>query len=89
MDIQQINSAIIQGKFTMDELTSIQDAVKYNRSLIARDNMRSIRAGAVVRFTGRHGQVLQGSVTKVAIKYISVHVDGVTWRVPASMLTAV
>jgi hypothetical protein len=87
MDISAINTAIITGTFTNDELTSIQDAVKYNRSLIARKNLRTIRAGALVKFTGRQGRVFTGTVTQVAIKNINVSVGTTIYRVPANMIS--
>jgi hypothetical protein len=88
MNIQEINTAIITGTFTNDQLTSITDAVKYNRSLIARKNLFSIRAGALVKFTdARNGRIFTGTVTKVAVKNISVDVGTMTYRVPANMIS--
>ena len=87
MDISAINTAIITGTFTNEQLTSITDAVKYNRSLIARRNIFSIRSGARVKFTdSRNGRVFTGTVTKVAVKNIHVDVGNMVYRVPANMI---
>jgi len=90
MDIKQVNSAIMFGSFTNAELNSIMDAVKFARVGLAQQAKRSFRVGSAVKFhSTRLGTTVQGTVTKVAIKYITVKdpVRGL-WRVPANMLEA-
>ena len=89
-DIQQVNSAIMFGNFTDTELTSILSAVQFARAQLRKEKIRSFRVGDNVKFTStKRGVVINGTVTKVAIKYVTVK-DGYTlWRVPANMLEAV
>jgi len=90
MNISQINTAIIQGKWTNDELTSMIDAVKFVRARLADASKRSLAIGDSVNFTSsKSGQNMTGFVTKIAIKYITVKTLGGLWRVPANMLTKV
>ena len=90
MNIKQINTAIISGNLTNDELMSIIDAVKYARSQLGQQIKYSLRVGDNVNFTSsRTGRNVTGVVVKVAIKYITVRtVDGL-WKVPANMLSKV
>ena len=91
MNITQINTAILQSGFTNDELTSIIDAVKFARARLTEINKRNLRYGDEVSFTSsKTGRTMQGSVTKIAIKYVTVKVPLLgLWRVPANMLTVV
>lgn len=90
MDIKAINSAIVNGNFTNDQLSSIGEAVKFARGQLGRAIKRSLRVGDNVNFTStRNGRNYTGTVTKVAVKYVTVRtVDGL-WKVPANMLTRV
>lgn len=86
--IQEINSAIMFGDFTNDQLNSIISAVKFRRSQLTRDAKRAFHVGSRVKFSStRTGQTVVGTVEKVAIKYITVRdpIRGL-WRVPANML---
>ena len=88
--IQDINSAIIAGRFTNDQLTSIIDAVKFARAQLVQQTKRSLTLGAQVKFTSnKTGITMQGTVQKIAIKFVTVSTAKGLWRVPASMLTAV
>lgn len=92
-DISVINSAIISGNFTNDQLTSIIDAVKFARAQIAQKNKYTLTVGSNVKFTSsRNGQTILGTVEKVNRKFIIVRENGKTfggsWRVPANMLSA-
>jgi hypothetical protein len=91
--IQEINSAIISGNFTNDQLDSIMMAVKFARNQIVHKNTGSLVVGTAVKFTNnRTGQSVLGKVEKVNRKYIIVRENGKafgSWRVPANMLTAV
>lgn len=88
LSIQDVNSAIMFGLFTNEQLESVAAAIKYRRSQIARENKRSIMMGDVVRFTHpRTGRTHQGNVVKIAIKNVIVRENNTTWNVPASMLS--
>jgi len=90
MNIQAINSAIITGNLTNDELVSVIDAVKFARSRLAQTTKYSLRVGDNVNFTSsKTGQNVTGFVTKIAIKYITVKTVQGLWRVPANMLTKI
>ena len=89
--IQDINSAIISGRFSNQDLSSIIDAVKFARAQLAQETKRSLSLGSQVKFTSnKTGVTMQGTVQKIAIKFVTVATPGQgLWRVPASMLTAV
>lgn len=90
MDVKQINSAIISGNLTNDELNSIAQAIKYARGQLAQNIKVSLRVGDNVNFTStRTGRNTTGVVTKVAIKYVTVRSTDGLWKVPANMLTAI
>jgi len=88
LSIQDVNSAIMFGSFTNDQLESIAAAVKYRRAQMVRDTKRALMLGDVVKFTHpRTGRTHQGNVVKINIKNIKVR-DGITtWNVPANMLS--
>ena len=86
--IQDVNSAIMFGSFTNEQLDSIQAAVKYRRGQIGKETKRSLAPGAIVRFTHpKTGRVHQGAVVKINIKKVQVREGVTTWNVPASMLS--
>ena len=90
MDIKQINTAIIQGSFTNDQLSSSIDAVKFSRARLTEINKRSLRIGDSVSFTSsKTGRTMQGTVMKIAIKFVTVKTNMGLWRVPANMLSPV
>ncbi len=87
--IQEVNSAIMFGTWTDTELSSMIDAIKFNRASLAKQNKRQFTLGSVVKFTStKNGMTYQGSVEKIAIKYVTVATPQGRWRVPANMLTA-
>jgi len=90
MNIMQINTAILQGGYTNDQLTSIIDAVKFARARLTDMTKRSLSIGDTVEFTSsKTGRTVQGKVRKIAIKYVTVDTGQTLWRVPANMLTPV
>ena len=87
--IQEINSAIMLQTWTNTELSSMIDAVKWNRSQLTRSVKNSIKPGQMVKFTSsKTGQTMVGDVTKIAVKYVTVRTPAGMWRVPANMLEA-
>ena len=90
MNIDQINSAIIQGNLTNDELTTVIEAVKYARSRLQKQVKNALMIGDNVNFTSsKTGQNVTGVVTKIAIKYVTVKTLQGAWRVPANMLSKI
>ena len=90
MNITQINTAILQGNFTNDQLTSVIDAVKFARARLGDANKRALRIGQRVSFDStRLGRNVTGTVYKIAIKYVTVNTARGMWKVPANMLSPV
>lgn len=90
MSIQTVNAEILAGNFTNEQLSSIIDAVKFARARLTEVNKRSLRIGASVRFTStKNGMTYNGTVDKIAIKYVTVRTQQGLWRVPANMLETV
>jgi hypothetical protein len=90
MDIKQINSAIITGTWTNEQLGSMIDAIKYARARLTESTKRTLSNGATVRFTSsKTGVTMTGTVKKIAIKYVTVATQQGLWRVPANMLETV
>jgi hypothetical protein len=90
LTIQEVNRAIMLQTWTNTELSSMIDAVKWNREQLSKRIKRSISVGDNVEFTSsKTGRLMRGFVTKVAIKYVTVNTGMGLWRVPANMLSLV
>ena len=88
MNVSQINTALIQGSFTNDELSSVIDAVKFARARLTQQTKFSLKVGDGVQFTSsKNGMTYTGTVQKIAIKFVTVKTNMGLWRVPANMLT--
>ena len=88
MDIQAINSAIMFGNLTNDQLNSVVAAVKYARGQLTKTKARSFMQGDRVRFTSR-GNTYFGTIVRVKIKNAVVRVGNYqSYNVPVSMLEA-
>ena len=88
--IQEVNQAIMFGDWTNTELSSMIDAVKWRRATLTKLTKASLICGDQVQFTSsKTGMTMQGTVTKIAIKYITVQTKQGAWRVPANMLSKV
>ena len=90
--IQDINSTIIGGTFTNDQLNSIMMAVQFARNQLAQKARFTLVKGSQVKFTSsKSGQTVLGTVEKVNRKFVIVRENGKafgSWRVPANMLEA-
>ena len=72
-----------------DELDQVVEAIKLQRTFLARSTARSLSVGDQVKFTGRQGEVIRGVVDKVNRKTVIVRSAGnQMWRVTASLLEA-
>ena len=90
MDVKQINSAIMFGTWSNDQLASMIDAVKFARNQLTQSTKRALRVGDSVQFTSnKNGMTYTGRVEKIAIKFVTVNTGQGRWKVPANMLTAV
>lgn len=88
MTAQEIVREIVTGTFTADEVRSFYDAYKFAANQLSRRNTFSLRRGAQVKFTGRGGAVVTGTVDDIKVKNVIVVVGSTRYRVPASMLSA-
>jgi hypothetical protein len=87
MNVKEINSAIMFGNLTNDELSSVIDAVKYARAQLTQQKKRAFQLGDSVKFTSnRNGVTYKGTVRKIAIKFVTVDTGQLLFRVPANML---
>ena len=87
--IQEVNSAIMFGDFTNEQLGAILQAVKYRRAQMTKEKVRSFWNGDTVKFVHpKTGRVHIGVVAKVKIKNITVREGNTNWNVPANMLEA-
>jgi hypothetical protein len=87
--IQEVNTSIMSSNFTNEQLNSINDAVQYARAQLRAVKIRSFTKGDTVKFhSTKRGVTVTGTVTKVAIKYVTVKDGAMLWRVPANMLEA-
>jgi hypothetical protein len=86
MDIKAINTAIVTGTFTALELQSLSDALKFARARVASSLIGQLRKGAQVRFTGRQGVRLTGTVRSMGSKNVVVDTPNGVWRVSATLL---
>jgi ribosomal protein L35AE/L33A len=74
-----------------DELNQIVDAIKLKRQHLTKQATRSFTVGDKVQFTStKTGNVKQGTITKVARKYITIDCGPFeSWRVPGNMIERV
>jgi hypothetical protein len=92
MNIKQVNTAIMQGDFTNEELNSIGDAIRFARAQLVVRNKSVLSVGSNVKFTSSTRGIIVGTVKKINRKFILVNEQkpgnlfGSTWKVPASML---
>jgi hypothetical protein len=82
-------TAFILTKATTEDLTDLVDAIKMRRQNLTKKTVRSLNVGDTVKFTGRAGVDVTGTVSSVKIKNVIVKTPTGNWRVPASMLTVV
>jgi hypothetical protein len=87
MNATDIQSAIVAGQFSNDELVSIQRALTFANTQLAHKKIQAFKSGTVVKFTSnRNGQRYNGVVEKVGKKNIVVRTPVGLYRVPANML---
>ena len=72
-----------------DEVNQIVEAIKLQRTYLARSAVKGVRVGDTVSFVGRRGQTVTGTVEKVNRKTVVVAAGATKWRVTASLLNTV
>jgi hypothetical protein len=88
MNIKQINTAIMQGDFSNEDLNSIGDAIRFARAQLVVRNKSALTIGSNVKFTSSTRGTISGVVKKINRKFIIVDQPGQfrSWKVPANML---
>ena len=89
MNIKEINSAIMHGDFTNEQLNSIGDAIRFARAQLVARNKSVLTIGSNVKFTSSTKGTFIGTVEKINRKFVIVRENGKTfgnWKVPANML---
>ena len=90
IDIVDIRSSITSGNYTVDELESIAQAIKFARIQLARWRVRTCLPGDRVKFTNpKTGAVFLGTVDRVKIKNVIVTTPQGRYNVPANLLELV
>ena len=95
MNIKQINTAIMQGDLSNEELNSIGDAIRFARAQLVVRNKSALTIGSNVKFTSSTRGTISGVVKKINRKFIIVDSSkpgsfiNSVWRVPANMLEVV
>jgi hypothetical protein len=91
MNIKQINTAIMQGDFTNEELNSLSEALRFARAQLLARNKMILTIGSNVKFTSSKRGAISGVVKKINRKFIIVDQTGQfrSWRVPVNMLEVV
>ena len=89
MNVKEINSAIMFGNLTNDELSTVIEAIKFARAQLTKQKTRTFNIGDSVKFTSnRNGMTYVGTVRKVKIKFVLVNTPSGLFNVPANMLEA-
>jgi hypothetical protein len=86
-DVKSLNSILANAD--LDDLRLMGDLMKQRRDLIGRLNMGTVTRGQRVKFKGRRGVYLTGTVEKVNRKKVVVKTDTGLWNVPGTMLEKV
>lgn len=87
MDAKAIVSEIMSSKLTNDDLNQIVDAIKFARSRLTSQVKFQLRVGDKVKWSSsKASSPGQGTIVKIAIKYVTVDTVTGRWRVPANML---
>jgi ribosomal protein L35AE/L33A len=66
------------------------DAVRFAKARLGQRNKARMMTGDTVSFTSsKSGQTIKGTVTKIAVKYVTVRTALGLYKVPANMLSVV
>lgn len=73
-----------------DQLDRVIQAVKHRRDQLHLVATSSLTVGTRVKFEGRRGQTLTGTISRVNIKKVKVNTDnGQIWNVPAGLVVPI
>lgn len=68
-------------------LNILANEIKLRRNALGHEQMRQVSVGDNVTFEGRGGATVSGTVTKKAIKNLTIDTGAGRWRVPAALVT--
>ena len=68
-------------------LNVLANEIKLRRNALGHEQMRQVSVGDSVTFEGRGGATVSGTVTKKAIKNLTIDTGAGRWRVPAALVT--
>ena len=89
LTISELNSAIMHGNWTNEQLESMVMALKYARNQRARKAASTFWPGDAVKFYDRkRGVTYTGKVEKVKLKFALVTTATTRFNVPLSLLEA-
>ena len=87
IDIVDIRSSITSGNYTVSELDTIAQALKFARAQLAQQQIRACVKGDSVKFTNpKTGAIFRGTVDRVKIKNVIVSTPQGRYNVPANLL---
>jgi hypothetical protein len=90
MNIRQINSEIMHGNWSNEELTLMIEAIKWRRAQLAKSVKNKLRLGDQVSFNSQKmGGPVTGTVESIKVKFATVNTARGRWRVPINMLEAI
>jgi hypothetical protein len=90
MNIRQINSEIMHGNWSNEELTLMIEAIKWRRAQLAKSVKNQLRLGAQVSFNStKLGGPVTGTVESIKVKFATVNTNRGRWRVPINMLETI
>lgn len=82
----EINTAILNGNFTPDEIRAISNAISFKFKEMQRKAAISFMKGDKVKFTTRNGETVVGTVARVNQKTVTVNTATSQWKVSGSLL---
>ena len=90
LTIRDINSAIMFGNFSNDELSRIINAIKYAQAQLIKQKAREFLPGDTVQFRDSKRGVLRfGNIVRIKLKFALVDSNGIRWNVPLGLLETV
>jgi len=79
--------ATIRDIDNFDDMRDVIDAINDQQKRISRMSSRKFAVGDYVYFIGKRGEQIDGVVTKVNPRTVSVQVGMTRWKVDASLLS--
>ena len=84
--VAQINSAILAGSFSAEEIRSISQAVSIKFKEMQRVATVRFAKGDKVSFQTRSGETITGVVARITQKTVTVNTPNSQWKVSGSLL---